>query len=334
MPPSRWHDSRRAYRFRRVKEGLREIAADPEDPTDWQPHILAFTETPERRERVLRVAGWVAGGSGMITAVQLVHGDGASPAVRKVCKEAEDALGTELKRYGLDAYPLVVAAPDLRIGATTLLQSWGAGPIRSNTVLLNWHDSRDPEAQPNLSLWYARLLQRAARLDQHVIVLDADDKDWRALDQTSHETRRIDVWWLENDSSRLALLFGYLMTRNEDWDEAMLRLLAPTPGNATHKREANLRQRLGELRIDAEIVVVPAEEGEAMYERSADASFVLLPLRLEGMSTLHLTEGPVDGLFSTLPVVAMVAAAGDVKLTPDEEATPPEAAAERGDTDT
>ena len=165
------------------------------------------------------------------------------------------------------------------------------------------------------------------------MVLDADDKDWQTLAQTSHETRRIDVWWLENDSSRLALLFGYLMTRNEDWDEATLRLLAPTPGNAAHKLEANLRQRLSALRIDAEIVVVPAEEGDAMYARSADASFVLLPLRLEGMSTLHPTGGPVDELFSTLPVVAMVAAAGDVKLKPDEEETPPEPAAEPTDAD-
>ena len=62
--PASWHDSRRAYRFRRVKEGLRQIAGDPEGPTDWQPHILAFTETPERRERVLRVAEWVAGVAG------------------------------------------------------------------------------------------------------------------------------------------------------------------------------------------------------------------------------------------------------------------------------
>ena len=70
-----------------------------------------------------------------------------------------------------------------------------------------------------------------------------------------------------------------------------------------------------------------------MYARSADASFVLLPLRLEGMSTLHPTGGPVDELFSTLPVVAMVAAAGDVKLKPDEEETPPEPAAEPTDAD-
>lgn len=317
--PAHWHDSRRAYRFRRVKEGLREIATDPEEPADWQPHILAFTETPERRERVLRVAGWVAGGSGMITAVQLVSGDGASPSVRKACQEAEAALGAELERHGLDAYPLVVAAPDLKVGATTLLQSWGVGPIQSNTVLLNWFDSRAPDQQPNLSLWYARLLQRAARLDQHVVVLDADDEDWRSLGQTSGGNRRIDVWWFENDSSRLALLFAYLMTRHEDWDEATLRLLTSSPANTAQKREANLRNRLDELRIDAEIVVVPVEEGDGMYARSVDASFVLLPLRLEGMSTLHPTGRPVDGLFSTLPVLAMVAASGDVDLKVDDD---------------
>ena len=146
--PARWHDSRRAYRFRRVKDGLRELAADPEGPTDWQPHILAFTETPTRRERVLQVAGWMAGGSGMITAVQLITGDGASPVVRAQCKEAEVQLQAELERHHLDAYPLVVAAPDLRIGATTLLQSWGIGPVRSNTVLLNWLESRHPEQSP------------------------------------------------------------------------------------------------------------------------------------------------------------------------------------------
>ena len=139
----RWRDSRRAYRFHLVKDGLRELADDPEGPTDWQPHILAFTETPTRRARVLRVAEWIAGHSGMITAVQLVKGDGTASAIRKQRDAAEAELTNELERLKLDAFPLVVAAPDLRIGATTLLQSWGIGPVRSNTVLLNWMDSQN-----------------------------------------------------------------------------------------------------------------------------------------------------------------------------------------------
>jgi len=317
--PAAWQDSRRAYRYRRVKDGLRELADESESPTDWQPHVLVFTETPARRERLLRVAAWVTGGSGMLTAVQLVEGDGASLVGRKACAEAQDRLREELEHYGLDAYPMVVVAPDLRVAATTLLQSWGVGPIRSNTVLLNWHDSRGSRERPTLSLWYARLLQRAARLNQHVVVLDADDADWSTLKASNAESRRIDVWWFGHDSSRLALLFAYLMTRSDDWDEATIRVIAPAPASAVQKTEGSLRRRLDELRIDADIQIVPLDESPAMYAISSDASLVLLPLRLEGRSTLHPTGGPVHELFPTLPVVAMVAASGDVQLTPDDD---------------
>ena len=314
-----WRDSRRTYRFKRVKDGLRELSADPESPTDWQPHVLVFTEQPGRRERLLKAAGWITGGSGILTAVQLIEGDGAAPAVQKARDDAESVLRDELQEHGLDAYPLVVAAPDLRVGAATLLQSWGVGPIQSNTVLLNWYDSRNTESLPTLSLWYARLLQRAARLGQHVVVLDADDQDWRTLEASRPSERRIDVWWFGGDSSRLALLFGYLMTRTDDWDEATIRVLEPAPTTSAKKSEASLRRRLEELRIDAEVHVIDAQDGPDLYAASADASFVLIPLRLEGMSTLHPTGGPVDELFDLLPVVAMVAACGDVKLTPDED---------------
>ena len=318
--PARWRDSRRAYRFQRVKEGLREIAAQPEGPADWQPHILAFTETPDRRDRVLDIAGWISGGTGLITAVQLVEGDGAMPKVRVACQEAERQLAADLDAHGLDAYPLVVAAPDLRVGATTLLQTWGVGPIRANTVLLNWYDSRHlDESQLSLSLWYARLLQRVARLDQHVVVIDAEETEWREMERVTGGDRRIDVWWFENDSSRLSLLFAYLMTRTDEWDEASIRLLAPAPEESANKVEANLRHRLDELRIEAEIVVVDVADGHAMYERSRDATFVLLPLLLEGMRALDPTGGSVEELFPILPVVALVAASGDVALKDSEE---------------
>ena len=314
-----WHDSRRAYRFKRVKDGLRELSGEPQSSTDWQPHVLVFTETPERRARLLQAAGWVTGGSGILTAVQLIEGDGSSLTVRQARDEAEVQLRQELQEQGVDAYPLVVAAPNLRFGAGTLLQSWGVGPIRSNTVMLNWYESQSAETLPTLSLWYARLLQRAARLGQHVVVLDAEDDDWRVLDASSPGDRRIDVWWFDGDSSRLALLFAYLMTRSDEWDEATIRVLAPSPPDSAQKTEASLRRRLDELRIDADVRVVEMRESPGMYEASADASFVLLPLRLEGMSTLQPMGGSVDELFDLLPVVAMVAASGDVKLTPDEE---------------
>ena len=315
--PVTWHDSRRAYWFKRIKDGLRDLSDDLEGPTDWQPHVLVFTETPERRERLIKVASWVTGRTGILTAVRLLEGDGASPTIREQVKAAELELQEELGKQSVDAFPLVVAAPDLRAGATTLLQTWGVGPIRSNTVLLNWYDSRTSSNQPTLSLWYARLLQRAARLGQHVVVLDADAADWQTLQASDKNDRRIDVWWFDGDSSRLALLFAYLMTRTAEWEDATIRVVAPAPTDVTLKAESSLQRRLEELRIDADVHTVP-EEGPLMYTQSSDATFVLLPLRLEGMNTLHPGGGPVHELFKTLPVLAMVAASGDVKLTPDD----------------
>ena len=190
-------------------------------------------------------------------------------------------------------------------------------------MLLNWYDTHDPAEEPDLSRWYTHLLQRAARMHQHVVVLDADDDDWAALHKRPQDERRIDVWWFGGDSSRLALLFAYLMTRSDAWDEAMIRLLAPAPNDSAQKMEASLRRRLDELRIEATVEVVSAEEGDAMYAQSNDASFVFLPLRLEGMSARHPTGGPVNELFPTLPVIAMVAAAGDVELTAEDDESPP-----------
>ena len=234
--PTRWRDSRRAYRYRRVKDGLRELADQDESPIDWQPQILVFTDTTERRARALTLASWISGGSGMITAVKLIEGDGGSAAGRARCREAEAELCAGLDEDGLDAYPLVVVAPDLAAASMTLLQAWGVGPIRANTVALNWLES-EPGESATTSLRYGRLLQRAIRLDQNVVVFDAGETDWVRLEETKPGRRRIDVWWFDDDSSRLALLFAYLMTRSDEWDDAPIVLLTPTAQTSAKKVE-------------------------------------------------------------------------------------------------
>ena len=328
--PPRWRDSRRAYRYRKVKDGLRELADQGESPIDWHPQILLFTDTSTRRSRLLRLASWISGGAGLITAVQLLEGDSASPVVRARREAAEARLRAELDADGLDAFPLVVAAPDLAVASMTLLQAWGVGPIRANTVALNWHESHASQS----ALRYGRLLQRAIRLDQNIVVFDAKETDWVQLEDTKPGSRRIDVWWFENGSSRLALLFAYLMTRNDDWDDAEIRVLAPAAANAEQKVLANLTDRLEERRIEATIVTVVDADIAAVIERSRDAAIVFLPLRVEGMRLLDPFGGPIDRSIGALPLVTLVAAAQDIRLRTDDEDQPtPPADPPSGDTD-
>ncbi|MDP7693249.1 MAG: hypothetical protein QGG89_15545, partial [Vicinamibacterales bacterium] len=318
--PTRWRDSRRAFRYRKVKDGLQELAAQAESPVDWQPQILLFTDTPTRRSRVLRLASWISGGAGLITAVQLIEGDSGSAVVRARRMEAEAQLRVELDEDGLDAFPLVVAAPDLAAASMTLLQAWGVGPIRANTVALNWHENRAEQSV----LRYGRLLQRAVRLEQNIVVFDADETDWARLEATSAGKRRIDVWWFEDDSSsRLALLFAYLMTRNDDWDDATIQVLAPAPADREQKVAANLTYRLEERHIEATITPVVDADVAAVTERSRDATLVFLPLRVEGMRLLDPFGDPVESILRNLPLVTLVAAAQDIRLRIEPEVVPP-----------
>jgi amino acid transporter len=324
--PSRWRDSRRAYRFRRVKEALHDLASGENGAADWQPHILAFTGGDERRERLLRFASWIAGGSGVITAVHIIEGEGAFEATRERRIQAEATLRQEIKEQGLDAFPLAVAAPDLRVAASTLVQSWGVGPVRANTVLLNWvaglHDWRRPNTT---SRWYARLLSSAIRLGQSVVVLAARDSDWNALVSAGPQELRIDVWWWDDESSRLELLLAYLMTRTEKWDEARIRVLAPARSRMEKSVADNLAVRLEESRIEAELEIVPEADAEAVVSHSRDAGLVLLPLRISGMRVVDPFDGPAETLLERLPVAALVASSQDIQLT-DEEEPPPQAA--------
>jgi amino acid transporter len=318
--PAQWRDSRRAYRYRRVKDGLRELDTEPEGPADWQPHILVFTREEKRRDRVLRFASWISGGSGMISAVQLLEGEGTSQTVLRLREEAEAELRAEIRERELEVYPLVVGASDLRIGAATLVQSWGLGPIRSNTVVLNWME--EAAEGTSAELWYGRLLANAIRLKQNVVVLDTDEVSWDRLEQIPNGERRIDVWWFDDESSRLMLLFAYLMTRTEGWDEARIRVLTPTSAEARQRVEANVRRRLEESRIEAEIETVVDLDEATLVAHSHDFPLVFLPLRVHGMRLATPLSEDLPALLARLPVTALIAAAQDVQLT-DDEAEPP-----------
>lgn len=315
--PVRWRGSRRAYRHRRIKDGLQELATEKEGRIDWQPQILLFTGMSERRSRVLQLASWISGGTGLVTAVQLVKGDGGSATGQAERREVEERLRRELAADGSDAFPLVVSAPDPSEAASTLLQAWGAGPIRANTVAFDWVERDDDSfAVP----WrYTRLLQRVIALEQNIVVFHADEADWVRLQGTDEDARCIDVWWCENESSRLGLLFAYLMTRTDEWGDSSIRLLIPTAAETVHTELDNLQDRLAGLRIKVEVVPVIGADAAAVIEQSSDAALVLIPLRIDGEQLCDPFGGPVERLVQALPVVTLVAAAQDIPPTGEIE---------------
>ncbi|MBW1788840.1 MAG: amino acid permease, partial [Deltaproteobacteria bacterium] len=106
--PARWADSRRSFHLQRIRESLIAAENEPEHPRDWRPQVLAFSDDPSRRERLLRFASWIEGGSGMTTAVRILVGEGLK--MHKLKEKADSELRFEINQIGLSALPRVVVS--------------------------------------------------------------------------------------------------------------------------------------------------------------------------------------------------------------------------------
>lgn len=315
--PARWADSQRSYHLQHIREHLLAAAAEPEHPRDWRPQLLAFSDDPHRREQLLRFASWIEGGSGLTTAVRILEGEGVK--MLKLREEAEAELRKDIAELGLKAFPLILVAPNLQVGIYTLVQAFGVGPLKVNTILLNWLGELPKGILGLGKQQYGRNLRVAFRLGCNIIVLRAGKEAWAALEAVPAHERRIDVWWRNDATSHLMLLLAYLMTRSEAWHGARIRVLAADNENRPGQTHGDLRKILEDVRIEAEPEVLPQLSAGAVTSHSADAAMVFIPFRLRGDQLVDPFHAPLADIISKLPIVAAVLAAEDVDLDAEPE---------------
>ena len=315
--PARWADSRRAAFLQSVRTNLLAAWAEPEHPRDWRPQILAFSSDPERRSRLLHLAAWVEGRSGMTTVVKILEGTGLKWLRQRAAEETE--LRQSIVQAGFQAFARVITTRDMDSGLYHLIQAYGIGPLRSNIVLLNWLDPQSASGWGFRELLFGRQLRPAFRMGCNIVVLHSDEGRWQTLRETPAEKSRIDVWWTDDATGRLMLLLAYLLTRSQWWDKATIRLVAGGYGEDSANNRETLQTVLDEARIEAEVVIVADPSPETLFAHCGDATLVLLPFRLRG----NLIEGPLPGrveeCLQKLPTTALVLAAEDIDLDAEPE---------------
>jgi len=314
---ARWADSRRSDHLQRIRANLLAAAREPEHPRDWRPQLLVFSDSPQRRQRLLQFAEWLEGDTGFITLVRILEGEGAQMLKRR--EEAEKQLRKDIADSASEAFALVIAAPSLIQGLHTLVQAHGIGPLKVNTILLNWFENEPKKNLGIREILYGRRIKTAFRLGCNIIVLNAAEDPWTRLAKMSTEKRRIDVWWWDDASSHLMLLLAYLTTRNKDWQAAEIRVLAPSANHPTAQAMQDFRQKLQDARIDAEPEIVFNANMSNVIAYSQDAALVFLPFRLKGNQPLDPFNNPVEQILSGLPTTALVLAAEDIELEAEPE---------------
>jgi amino acid transporter len=306
--PKRWADSASSHHFHRATESIKALSNEEQHARNWRPQILAFSADPTRRERLLRFASWLEGGSGLTVAMRVLQGDGA--VMRRERDAAAAELQSEIEALGVDVYSRVVLAADGMEALPVVVQSFGVGALRANTALFGWPESPAEDRR----LLYVRSLRDVARLGVNVVTMSSDEQRWGALTARTKRNRRIDVWWSDDDSGRLALLTAYLFTRTPEWSRASIRVLAAATADGLVQARSDLQGMLAEARIEAEAVCLVDPDQAAIVSACADAALVLVTMRIRGDATLDALGGDLDLLLRRLPMTAAVLAGEPVDL--------------------
>jgi hypothetical protein len=309
---ARWADSRRAHYLKQTKENLNAAASEVEHDRDWRPFILAFTRDPKRLKSILDFSGWLEGGSGMTAAVRLIPDQGIKTKQQQALVFQE--LSTQIKEINSTAYPLVVSVPDISQALPVIIQSFGLGPIKANTALINWMDELGKGISGIEASRYAENLRIAYREGLNILILNADDHRWQKITTRKPKELCIDVWWKDDAASRLMLLLAYLVTRHTIWSGASIRVLSCGAEKNSDKEHSGLGKLMEDIRIDADPVIVPDDGVETIIEMSAKASLVFLPCRIRENQVLDARGGSLMKLLPYLPMTALVMAAQDIDL--------------------
>jgi amino acid transporter len=319
--PARWADSRRSYHLQRTRRHLLAAASEEEHPRYWRPQILLFSSDPHRRRNLMRVAGWIQGESGFTTVVKIVKYEGLQTLKTK--EETLAELKRDIQTAGLDAFPLVVASPDVESALGTIVQAAGIGPVRANTLLLNWIE-RSKSWLAYIQQMYGRSLRMAFRYGCNLMVLNASPEGWDRLEAVSGRDKCIDVWWSGDATSRLMLLLAYLVRRNPDWEDARIRVLSGKEPAGSKTTVEGLETLLQEVRIEAEPVIVDSTHGalDEMIAASAEATIAFVPFRLREDRLVDPAGGSMERLLPRLPITLMVLAAEDIDLDAAPEEGP------------
>ena len=315
--PARWADSRRSYHMQQIRQHLIAANREPEHPRDWRPQILAFSDNADRRRRLVQFASWLEGNSGLTTVVRILEGEDIRSVKRK--QEAETEIRAHIEDLGFDVFSLVVSASGFEEGLRTLLQSSGIGPIKPNTVLLNTPESM-PDGEDGMTRAHiAGNLRTAVRYGCNIIILKSEEGRWADPDSIPADERRIDIWWRNDATGSLTLLLGYLLTRNEYWEEAHIRLFAEAGERDPDEVLEEIREILTEARIEAEPEIVPSADARTVIEKSWDAAMVFFPFRIKEDALQDNQNEPLDTILNGLPVTALVLAAEPIDLDAEPE---------------
>nr|WP_321400855.1 amino acid permease [uncultured Desulfobacter sp.] len=313
--PARWADSRRSYCLKLVRDNLVEAQKIPAHSRDWRPYVLVLSNDEEQMKLLLDFSSLIEGKSGITTAVRILQARGYRAV--KLKADAEKDLARMISEQESSAFSLVFSTEYAANGLSALCQSFGVGPVRANTVLMSWNEQYVKADNPVQFSNYQELIRLVAQAGCNTIFLDR--KNLSPASESSGKDKTIDVWWQDDDTSRLMLLLAYLITRAPNWGGTRIRLLACYLDRDNKQIMQMLADTLDEFRIQAEPKIILGINEQVFLKTSGQADLVFIPVSLKKDDALMFGDLSPEQLLPGLKTVALVMAAQKIELDSSPE---------------
>jgi amino acid transporter len=263
-----WGDVRQGLWMSITRSGLLRLRENP-DPKNWRPHLLVLSGAPQKRWPLIEMASALTHNQALMTVCTVLPHEQADVTERR---EAEDTIRDYLGTRGVQSLVRTTAAEDPFEGAERLVEDYGIGPLKPNTIMLG--HTENPEHHDR----FCHMIQHLYEAERNVVVL-------RGGEQGFGDRRRIDVWWsgLKGNGGLMKIL-AYLLQTNVEWQDADVRLnvVAANPEEA-QEREDTLGPIVDQLRTGATLNVIRANGrtfDDIVHDTSTEADIVFL-----GMAT-------------------------------------------------
>jgi len=166
---------------------------------------------------------------------------------------ANEHVKAAMSAANLSGFHKIVVHEDKLAAQSFLVQAPGLGALEPNTVLIEWpRDAKEIEDR-DFAQRYVTLFRLITAARRTTIVA-------KGLDQFPLNNERrsgtIDIWWIVYDGG-LLLLLPHLLRKHRVWQKCQVRLflVAQLQDNSI-QMEADMKETLRRLRIDATVEVV------------------------------------------------------------------------------
>lgn len=290
--------------FERTRKNLLKLERTLYHPKNWRPIILTMSGGGSNRLNLSMFGYWLTRGNGILNIGQVISGNVEELTDR--ISNQEQLLEKFIVDEDLDAFPNIVAAPNLSDGIEYLVQCSGLGALRPNTLLIGWPGEIE-KAAPLVST-----LRTVQRLRRNVVIARLEPTE----EPKTVPKGTIDVWWRGRKNGELMLLFAHLLKKNPKWRNRKIRLMRVVSSEEAKTEVLKHLNGLADesrIEIDAE-VFVSDQPHHVIGKKSKDSAVTILGFELPESGKEDKFFVQIERLVERLPRVLLVSSIGNVKL--------------------